>query len=347
MQTEPPVEKLEIVEDAPLIPKELELSVIQQDKSFEELMDNRRKLLTKVEKFDPVESVDDTPRMADAKRLQLDLAKNRNRIDDCLKAAGEGFRLKWKALCDVRRPLWLESESAEDWLKESSEFAIRYEASRKAELTAERSPQLVALGFDPSVYNLGEMTVAQWEMTLQGAKITKEKWDLEAQEKAQQEQAEREERNRLRKENEKLVEEQRRKDAEALRERQEIQRKADADAVAAREQQRKLSEKAEGDRKLANAKLAEERRQKEALEQKEQQRLWEEKQKADAEKKAAAKAARAPAKQKLLKRIDEIALTVQGSGPFNLGNEPQEIFAWMVVELTKILNKAREKAEAL
>lgn len=334
-------QELEIVtdEEKPLIPKELELSVIQQDKSFETLMDDRRKLLTKVEKFDPVESVDDTPRMADAKRLQLDLAKNRNRVDDCLKAAGEGFRLKWKALCDVRRPLWLESESAEDWLKESSEFAIRFEASRRAELTAERAPQLLALGVDPAMYNLGEMSNQQWEITLGGAKLAKANADRDLAAQAEREKAEREERDRLRRENEKLMEEQRRKDAEALRERQEIQRKADADAAKARAEQARI--KAEGD-----ARIAEERRQREALERKEQERLQAEKQKEVETKKAAAKAAKAPDKLKLTLFADSLTECLKNI-PAVKSDDAKAVTAWIAAEGKKFVSLILAKAENL
>ncbi len=333
-------QELEIVSDeAPLIPKDLELSIVQQDKSFEVLMDDRRKLLTKVEKFDPVESVDDTPRMNDAKRLRLDLAKNRNRIDDTLKAAGEGFRLKWKAICDVRRPLWLESEDAEKHLKMSEDFAINYEACRKAEITAERSPQLLKLGVDPAMYNLGEMSNQQWEITLEGARLAKEKFDRDLAEQAEREKAEREEREVLRKKNEQLLEEQRRKDAEALRERQEIQRKADEAAAKAREE-------AAAKERVATAKLAEERKQREALERKEQERVAAEKQKADAEKKAAAKAAKAPDKLKLTLFADSLEAFLKNF-PVVKSDDAKEVAGWVIVEGRKFVSLIKQKAENL
>lgn len=144
----------------------------------------------------------------------------------------------------------------------------------------------------------------------------------------------------MRRENEKLMEEQRRKDAEALRERQEMQRKAEADAAAARKEQERL--KAESD-----AKIAEERRQREALERKEQERIAEEKRKQDEAKKAEAKAKRAPDKIKLQRWIDEIATVVQSRAKEPLKDEVRIITHNLIADITALLNKARKEAENL
>lgn len=318
-------QELEIVDE---IPQDLRMAVVADAPDFEEILLERKKLLAKVEKFEGVESVDDTPRMADAKRLRLDLVKCRTGMDRIRKEVGAKWRRRWESINEMFRPLIAENESAEEFLKESEEFAIRYEASRRAELTAERAPQLQALGVDPSMYNLGEMTDFQWQITLEGSKMAKEKADKELREQQEREKAEREERDRLRWENEKLMEEQRRKDAEAFLERQELQKKAQADA------------------EKANAKIAEERRQREALERKEQERLAEEKRKQDEARKAEAKAKRAPDKQKITLIADDLERSLTQL-PAMKTSEGTALAKWIATEGQKFVALIRSKAENL
>lgn len=317
---EPPAEEIKlelVVPDAGI-----RHAITKDAPDFLEIILKRKKLLTKVENFDPVEDVNDTPRMDDAKRIRLDLVKCRTGLEAIRKKLGEEARRVVDGVNEMFRGYREENESAEEFLRESEEFGARYEASRKAELAAERSPQLVALGLDPAVYNLGDMTEAQWSITLTGAKAAKEQADREAKERATQEEADRQERARLKAENDRLLEDQRRKDAEALRERQELQRKADAAAA---------------DQRVATAKLAE-------AEKKEELRLLGEEQLRAAEKKVAAKAARAPDKEKLVTFADALRHL---KAPAVKSEEATAILLWLSQQVIHLAAELQKKAEAL
>jgi len=170
---------------------DLQAAIAKDEPVFEELMSERRKLIAKVDRWKPVESVEDAARMQDAKQLRLSLVKVRTGLDAVRKKVGELYHKRWKATNDLFRPLLAENEQAEDYLRESEEYAIRAEASRKAELKEERS-RMLAPYLDPTPYPLGEMDDAAWTALFVGAKIAAEKAQKEAAEKEAEEKRQRE-----------------------------------------------------------------------------------------------------------------------------------------------------------
>lgn len=310
--------ELEIVEES----TPLRLAVAKEAPDFEEIILRRKKLLKKVEDFDPVEDVNDTVRMEEADRLRLDLVKCRTGLESIRKAVGEKARKHVEAVNEMFRGYREENESAEAFLKESADFGANYEKARKAQLKAEREPLLRPYVPDTTLYALGDMTEAQFDLTLKGAKAAHEAALKEQEEQRRKEQAEREkdrlEAEKARAELAKEREAQRVKDAEALRQRQE-----------------------------SDKKLAEERRQKEALEQKERERQAAEARKAEEEKKAAAKAARAPDKQKVLNMAGLLEKFTEISLPNVKSDEAAGIVIWTTAELSRLVASIRRKAENL
>lgn len=255
--------------------------IAMQSQDVRDLLIERTRLINQVRRFDPVEDVNAIERMSDARVLRMKLVKNRNAVDKAFKAAGDNARRTVDAINSIRKPLWLESESAEEFLEESEKFAERAEQLRIAELVAARTAQIASYS-DPSFYKLGEMTEDVFQTTLAAARTAHEQ-RLQAEREAEakrvaEEKARQEEAQRLRAENERLqrelVEAEKRRAAEAaaaeqrrlnaeLEAQQRKLQKAQEDAAAAQREKERVEEQAEAQRQAAEAM---ERRKKEEAE---------------------------------------------------------------------------------
>jgi len=147
-------------------PASLELT---QEPDAAELLIARTKLIRRVEKFAPVESVQEVEKMEDARTLRLQLVKSRTAIDKFFKEKGDVYRKRVDAINAIRRPLENESKDAEAYLKEQEEFAIRAEQLRISELRQERA-KLLAPYANPDLFKLGDMTEVEWKALFSGQK---------------------------------------------------------------------------------------------------------------------------------------------------------------------------------
>ena len=357
-------------EGAIAIPEDQKL--VHQNPAFIELMDDRRKLFRQVDDFEPVTDIHNTAGMAAADALRKQIVKNRTALNRVLGETIEKFHKAHKAACDMRRPLIAENEAAEAYLKESAEFAVRYEQSRKAELNAERTRLLApwVTAEQMTTFNLAEMSDDVFEVTLQGMKTAHEARVAEAARLAEEERKQKEADRIAREEAEKALaveraqraEEQRlyneqqaqaqkqREMEEALRRAEETQARARVEA-AQREAAALLAEekaKADAERQRLEAVAAEERRKKEALEQAEREREAAERKKREEEEAVLKKAALAPDKEKLkvmsqkfreLSRIREIPLVESGPA--------YELGCWFQNGQIALLDQFDQKIEAL
>jgi hypothetical protein len=164
----------------------------------------------------------------------------------------------------------------EDYFLEQEQFAERQEAKRKAALKEVRSGDLLALGADPSLYALGEMTEETWQQLISGLKYAKEQ-AAEAARKAEadriaKEAAELAAREAQRLENERLKKEAAEKEIQLKAEREAAAKAAKDAAEAARKEKARLQSLADAERKKAEtARLAAEekaRKEREVIEAK-------------------------------------------------------------------------------
>ena len=263
-----------------------------------------------------------TQKMKLARSVRLGLKEIRVNVEKKRMELKASALLRGKAIDGMANVLKFLIEPLEAHLLQQEQFAERLETKRKAELTAIRSEQLTALGANPTLYVLGEMTDETWQQLVKGIRLAKEQ-AVEATRKADEEREAREHaelvaRVQQRREMERLKKEAAEKDAalkverekaEAeLRRQAEIARKereaaaveaarikAESDKAAkiAAEQARKeraaIEAKAKTEREAREKAEAALRAQKEAQETKEA-----------AERAAAAKAAAAPDREKIL-----------------------------------------------
>lgn len=187
------------------------------------------------------------------------------------------------------------SEEVSDWetaLLSVSKYHERQEEARIAKLTAERELVLREFVDDVKQYNVASMSDEIWDITINGLKVAKEQ-KIAAQKKLEEEAAakakeEAEERERMRLENERLRREAQEAEAAAKKERDAAAAEAARLRAIAEEEKRKAeaaAKKIEDDRLAA---LAEEEKRK--------------KEEAD----AAAKAAAAPDKEKIIAYLNSI-----------------------------------------
>ncbi len=245
-------------------------------------------------------------------------------------------------------------EAAMEKIEKAEELKAQ---AAKLERANRRREELAAIGgIVPDAMLLNEMTDAAWVDYIAGAKLAKERRDADAAklaaETAAREEARKAEEARLRAENERLAKvaheaEQARLQAEAAarKEREALAAEAAKAAREAREAQEKVESAARAEREKLEAEAAKERQAREALETEARVRELEAKRKADAEKRAAAKAARAPDKEKLLALAD--TLDAIAAEPTMSTNEGREVMAQFKVELNQLLDGLRRCAELL
>lgn len=242
------------------------------------------------------------------KSVRCDVERVRKSLkEDSLKRgkAIDGYANVLKYLC----------EPIEEKLFEIEQYVERKEAARIAALAQERQAALIAVECDPTPYNLGVMDEATFSVVLKNAKDAQAA-KIEAARKAEAdriavEQARIAEEARIRAENAKLKAEADAREATMKAEREKAAKKqAEIEAKARKEREaaeaKAKKEKAEADAKLKAERDAREKAEREAAEakRKEQDRVEAEKRtaeaKAKAERDAAAKAARAPDREKII-----------------------------------------------
>ena len=234
-----------------------------------------------------VTAADQLTEMRQAREIRLKLVKVRTGAEAARKTLKSDALALGRAIDACGNWIKAQTEPVEARLMECELFAERAEARRKQALRDERYALLAEVGpVDAAIVStLGDMKQDAFDAMLQGAKLAKKARD-EAAAKAEsdrqaREKAEADERERLRKENEKLRAEREKIEANARKEREA------AEEVARKERLRLQS--------LADV----ERQKREAAEKAERDRLADEKKRRDAEAKAAKKAAAAPDADKL------------------------------------------------
>ena len=365
-------------EGAIVIPENEKL--VRSNPAFIELMDDRRKLFRQVDTFEPVTDIHNTAGMAAAKTLRQQIVKNRTALDRLMGEEISKYHKAHKAACDMRRPLIAENEAAEAHLRDSEEFAIRYEASRKAELNAERSKLLApwVTAEQMSTFNLAEMSEDTFTNTLVGMKAAYAARELEAQRVLQEqrraqeadrlareeaekalavERAQRAEEQRLHNEQQaKLAQE--RQMEEALRQAEiaqarEAAAKREAEAAALLAEERALAEAARKEAEAAalaertrlEAIAAEERRQREAVEQAQREKEAAERKKAAEEEAERKKAELAPDKQKLKDFIEKVYILMENAPTVH--NEAELLWDTLESKMSDLLQEALKQIESL
>ena len=234
-----------------------------------------------------------TREMKMAREARLALREIRVNADKTRKALKADALAYGNAVQAVFNTIKLAIEPIEKHLLDQEQFLEIQAKKERERLDAERASELRPyaefggdLTFSDTPY--GSMTPEGWEKYLQAAKDAKAAHEKAEAERIAREKAEAEERERLRKENERLQ-------AEARdRER------------AAAEERRKMEEQARKEREEAARKLAAERAERERLEAEARKREEEEARRKEAEEEARRKAEAAPDKEKLLAYANEL-----------------------------------------
>jgi hypothetical protein len=301
-----------------------------------------------------------------AKSLRIGIGKVRIETDKLRRAEKEEYLRAGKAIDGVSNILKWAVVEKENKLKEIEDYFEIQEQKRLEALQTERAELLSPFVEDAHERKLAEMEPDVWDAYLSAKK--KEYEDrIEAERKAEQERIEREkaeaaERERIRKENERLakeiklkerlakIEAEKREKAEKERlakeaaerkEREEKERKEREAYEAKLKKEREERERIEREERAKREKLEAELKAKKEAEQKEKQRLLDEEM---AKKKAEKAALLAPDKDKLLalaKRIDNIEL------PELNNKEAKHILDNIIALLSKTTGYIREKANEL
>lgn len=222
---------------------------------------------------------------------------------------------------------------SEETFAQVEKASERKEATRKANLKAERSDLLKPYTEQSDIYPLGEMSQDAFDDLLNGMKLA-HKAKIEAFRKAEEERiakekAEAEERERIRVDNERLKAEAIQKEKEMQAERVKAEKERKAIEEKAEKERKALEVKAKAERELAEAKLRKEREANEKLqaeikakadaeEKAKREKELKEKEEYEAKVIAEKKAALAPDKVKLSLWIEAVLL---GSIPTGLSNE--------------------------
>lgn len=301
----------------------------------------------------------------DARRLRLDIAKVRINTEKVRKVEKEEYLRAGKAIDGVANILKFAVVEKEERLEKIEKHFELVEQQRKEKLAAERAEELAKYECF-NVPGLGEMANEVYANFMTGAKANfqakKEAERKAEEERLAREKADREEREKIRLENERLKKEaaeretkiaeekrlaeiERRKQEELLRQER---AKAEAERKAIEEKARIQREKAEAEAKRLkaeqNAIIAKERAERERAEA--ELRAKAEAEEAEKKRKAAAekRAKRAPDKEKLMelsKRIDALALPVVST------EEAQDILREAGEMLTKAAKLLKTKIENL
>lgn len=294
-----------------------------------------------------------------AKRLRIDIGKVRIETEKLRREQKEEYLRAGKAIDGVSNILkWAVSEK-ENKLKEIENYFEIQEQKRLEELQIERVELISQFVEDASERLLSSMDADVWDAYFEAKK--KEYNDrIEAEKQAElerlaKEKAEKEEQERIRRENEQLKKEAEEKERLAKIEREKIEKEHDAERKKQAEileaQRKEAEEKAnkeriemEKEKSLLDAKLKQEREEKERIEKV----LSDKKKIEDDEKKALLakekKASLAPDKEKLIKLADSI---IHIELPELKSNESKEILASVILLLNKTSDYIKEKSNTL
>jgi hypothetical protein len=257
-----------------------------------------------------------------ARSLRLALRAVRIEAEKARKTLKEDSLRRSKAIDGVYNVLEYAVVPVEKQLLDMEEFAQRAEASRKAKIKADREQLLAPYGIDTTFFQLAEMSEQAFAQLLDNTRTAHEAKQLAAkraeEERIAREKAEAAERERVRQENERLKREAEEREAVANAEREKLQReKAEIEARAraereaaeatAREERRKSEEAARIERERVakekaelERKATEERKARERLEAEAKVRREAEEKRQREEAEAAAQAAAAPDREKLV-----------------------------------------------
>jgi len=249
-----------------------------------------------------VTSVDQKAEMKLARATRLEIRQVRIAIEKRRKELGEDLLRETQKINGAAKELRDMLEPLEQRLLEQEEFAERAEAARIAELTENRTSQLMAVDATIPI-GIGSMPNEEFNRILDDAiflkKAREEQAAKEEAERIAREEEERKERERIKAENERLRAEAEAMELELRKEREAAEAKlAEERRIADQERKRIEAERAK-ERAEVEAVAAKLKAEAAALQRAEDERLAEiAKQEADA-KKAAAEAAKAPDKKKL------------------------------------------------
>lgn len=265
------------------------------------------------EKVTMITNPDDPVQQTAAREIRLGLKSVRCNVESLRKALKADSLARGKAIDGFANVLKYLCEPIEEKLLAVEQIVERREAERIAALVAERVAALVAVECDPSAYNLCVMDEDTFRLVLEGAKMRREE-RIEAVRKADadrvaREKADAEERARVKADNERLK-------AEAEAREKQMQAERDATAKRQREVEAKAAKERAEERAKAEAKLKAEREAREKLEHEAAEARRKEEARVAAEKAAAARAARAPDREKLATlagKIREVTLPVMDS----------------------------------
>lgn len=244
-----------------------------------------------------VTDINQTAEMQQARAARLELKKIRVEADKTRASLKEDSIRYGRAVQGVYNVIEYLIKPIEEYLENQEKFAEIQEAARKAALTELRRAEIEREGvqvFVPKNFDLGTISENEYQELIAAARMLVTA-KLEADRKAEadriaREQAEAEERERVRVENERLRAEAIEQEKRFAAERAEAAAKADAERKAEAEKARLEREKLEAERRAAEAIAAKERAEKEKLEAEVKARAEKEaaelKAKADAERKA-------------------------------------------------------------
>lgn len=284
-----------------------------------------------------VTSADQTDDMKKARDARLLLKEKRVEIEKARKNLKEQSLREGKAIDGIANVLKGLIEPTEEYLQRQENFVYIQEQKRMEALKRERSEILTALGMDVSIYDLANMTDAQFNSVVEGQKALQEKQQQEERERIEREKKEKEEQEKLRADNERLRLEAQKREREIAKEKalqeEELRKERIAKESEIRKE-REAKERIEAEMKKKIEAEEKEKREKLAAEEKER------KEKIAAEKKAR----RAPDKTKLLDlalRIDSLEL------PTVTSEETLAILEDVETLLNKVSKFIRQKVETL
>ena len=249
-----------------------------------------------------------------ARETRLALREIRINAEKTRKALKEDSLKKGKAIDGIYNMLAYAVEPLEKHLLEQEQFIQRIEEQRKAKLKADREAELIPLGVDVSLYQLGEMDDATFGQLLETNRLAYaarqeaarkaeqeriERERKEAEERAAREAAAAAEREKLRLEIERVNRERAEAERKAAEERAKIEAERKAELERIERERLAAEEKARKEREAAEAQARAEREAREKAEA-ELRAKQEAERKAQEEREAAARAAAAaPDRDKL------------------------------------------------
>ena len=210
------------------------------------------------------------PKIARVIRLQLRDA--RIKVETVRKAAKEDSLKMGKAIDGVANVLKFLIEPTEKQLDDIEHADEIAEQARKDKLKEERENQLRPLGVNIEFYKLGEMDIDTFNMFLETSKLQFQA-KRDAEEKLEQERIrianeQAKEQERIRLENERLKQEAKEREAKIEQERKEFEKQQEAADKKVREERLAREAQVKADKALADKKLAEERKKRDAVEAK-------------------------------------------------------------------------------